>query len=211
MDNAADTDLLVVLLRSLLAPGLADSLPEAAVLIALADADGSVELAADALRRGGGGGGSSTSSTLSPALARASVAGGKRGRGPTVADWLDSPAKRRQEEEATGQQPPSTYYQRLAAGNKRPPPVAAQPAPPKPPASLPPLLLATPKLLAQHLPCVVVPKSPLPPDLASALYLALMADSERWTKNKYIINGRQVESPHTVRSALLLPDEGRAY
>lgn len=205
MDGPADNDLLLVLVRSLLDGPLSTSLSEPAILNALADADGSVERAAEALQRGGSGQGSEATH-IAPAAqcpASSSLVPSKRTRdSTTVTGWLK------------GESPPSKAGRRpFTSSQSRPPPAApvtipsaldrlmAAPipsAPLKPASSLPPLLLATPKLLAQHLPCVAVPPSPLSPKLAAALFCELMEDSQSWTKNQYIIGGRKVESPHTV-------------
>jgi hypothetical protein len=41
-------------------------------------------------------------------------------------------------------------------------------------------------------------KSPLSPSFASALYLAMMEESETWERNRFYLAGKWVESPHTV-------------
>jgi hypothetical protein len=196
MDDPADNELLLVLVRSLLDGPLSASLSEPAILTALADADGSVERAAEALRRGGGGQGSMPPAARPPTH--------KRARGSTVADWLEaeSPPAKLARPQLTSDQlrpptaPPATTAPSALARLMAAPSPAA---PSKPASSLPPLLLATSKLLSQHLPCVALPPSPLPPKLASALFCELMEDSQTWTKNQYVIGGRRVESPHTVR------------
>lgn len=201
MDGPADNDLLLVLVRSLLDGPLSASLSEAAILNALADADGSVERAAEALRRGGSGQGSRMPQAIA---ATARPAGGtlarKRVRGSmTVAGWLEvesPPAK-----VGRPSRPPMAFLTTAPSALDRLMAAAPLPsAPVKPVSSLPPLLLATPSLLAQYLPCVAVPPSPLPPRLASALFSELMEDSKGWTFNQYVIGGRTVESAHTVSS-----------
>jgi hypothetical protein len=42
--------------------------------------------------------------------------------------------------------------------------------------------------------------SPLSPSLASALYLTMMEESEKWERNRWYLAGRWVESPHTLTS-----------
>lgn len=42
--------------------------------------------------------------------------------------------------------------------------------------------------------------SPLSPSFASALYLTMMDESEKWERNRWYLAGRWVESPHTMTS-----------
>lgn len=63
--------------------------------------------------------------------------------------------------------------------------------------SLPPLELATPEMVAKHTPCSLHLDF-LPSSLAERLYRRMLAESPTWTKNKWYLNDRQVESPHTT-------------
>lgn len=195
MDDT-DTDLLLVLVRSLLSTPFA-SLDQGVLLDALLEADGDVERAAAALERGGAGqGSSSTSSTGKTGHKRA-----RSDQGP-IESWLDDPKSKKKSVVN------SSTSSGLATSTSSP---STRNPPPRPNSSiskakavipLPPLLLATPKLLSDHLPCIAVPPSPLPPRLASALYCVLMDESASWTKNDYRINNLTVQSSHTVRSDL---------
>ncbi|KAI0810934.1 hypothetical protein BC629DRAFT_1259795, partial [Irpex lacteus] len=69
------------------------------------------------------------------------------------------------------------------------PPTSTAPKPPK----YPPLTLATPELIAKHVPCSMH-LSVLPPELA--LYYAMIDHSESWQRNKWWLFDRVVESPH---------------
>ncbi|KAH9811302.1 hypothetical protein DFH28DRAFT_982860 [Melampsora americana] len=73
------------------------------------------------------------------------------------------------------------------------------------PRSLPPLLLATAKDISACLPCCSLLYNILPKDLATRLYLNMVADSQGagkdkipWTKNRWWLNDREVESPHST-------------
>ena len=61
----------------------------------------------------------------------------------------------------------------------------------------PAIPLATQSAISAHSLPLTLLKSPLSPALASALYLALMEDSEAWGKHQWFLAGRWVESPHT--------------
>lgn len=61
----------------------------------------------------------------------------------------------------------------------------------------PPLTLSTPALVAQHTPCTLHP-SILPPKLASDVFHTMLAESKDWTRNKWYLFDRLVESPHST-------------
>ncbi|KAJ7273205.1 hypothetical protein C8J57DRAFT_1063856 [Mycena rebaudengoi] len=62
-------------------------------------------------------------------------------------------------------------------------------------AKLPPLTLSTPALVAEHTPCTLHP-SILPPELACRLFYRMVDASQEWSRNKWWIFDRVVESPH---------------
>jgi len=96
---------------------------------------------------------------------------------------------------------------------------AAKPAPTAPPIDLltvlkqpdesktklragpqPPILLSTQSAIDKHgLPLTIL-QSPLSPSFASALYLTMMAESEKWERHRWYLAGKWVESPHTMTS-----------
>lgn len=79
-------------------------------------------------------------------------------------------------------------------------PNASSQTPSKPPARLSHLTLLTPASVHKHLPFIVsIPPSPIPPSLASALYLNLMRESEQWKPITWFIGGKESVSSHTVR------------
>lgn len=61
--------------------------------------------------------------------------------------------------------------------------------------SLPPLLLSTPLSVSTHTPCSLH-YDILPAKLAETLYKAMLRESATWTKNKWYLNDRLVESNH---------------
>ncbi|KAG8827605.1 hypothetical protein FRC17_007751 [Serendipita sp. 399] len=69
------------------------------------------------------------------------------------------------------------------------------PSSPKRPPKLLPRTLATPTLVAQHTPCTMHP-SILPPELASELFYAMLGEATDWSRNKWWLFDRVVESPH---------------
>jgi hypothetical protein len=70
--------------------------------------------------------------------------------------------------------------------------------PPSEPKSLPrlqPLMLSTPSLVTQHTPCTLH-LSVLQPELACKLFYTLIDESRSWTRNKWWLFDKLVESPH---------------
>ncbi|KAH9180575.1 hypothetical protein EDB89DRAFT_2216960 [Lactarius sanguifluus] len=64
---------------------------------------------------------------------------------------------------------------------------------------LPPLTLSNPSLVTQHTPCTLH-LGVLPPELACRLFYTMLHEAQDWTKNKWWLFDRMVESPH--RSSL---------
>ncbi|KAJ7871416.1 hypothetical protein B0H14DRAFT_213140 [Mycena olivaceomarginata] len=60
---------------------------------------------------------------------------------------------------------------------------------------LPPLMLSTPAMVAEHTPCTLHP-SILPPELACRLFYTMFDASRQWSRNKWWLFDRLVESPH---------------
>ena len=58
-----------------------------------------------------------------------------------------------------------------------------------------PLTLTSPKMVAEHTPCSLH-YSILPQELACSLFYAMMDESESWSRNKWWLFDRLVESPH---------------
>ena len=72
----------------------------------------------------------------------------------------------------------------------------------------PALLLTTQSAVDKHQLPLSLLGSPLPPSLASALYLQLMEESEQWQPNRFYLAGKWVESPHTVTMYRRKGDDG---
>lgn len=140
---------------------------------------------------------------------------GKRSRG--LDQWFKAPKRSK---EAPEPSPAPSDDQKPKASSstppKSPPPDRATTAanwaallrssPPKPvvatPKREPPLHLATPSALAAaNIPLALLP-SPLSPAMASALYHLMMDEAENvpWPRNKWYLNGREVESNHQATS-----------
>ncbi|KAG0143017.1 hypothetical protein CROQUDRAFT_661764 [Cronartium quercuum f. sp. fusiforme G11] len=71
--------------------------------------------------------------------------------------------------------------------------------------SLPPLHLATPRDVSNQLPCCSLFYNVLPKELATRLYLNMISDCQGqgqdnlpWTRNRWWLNDREVESPHST-------------
>ncbi|KAH9966691.1 hypothetical protein BC827DRAFT_1177720 [Russula dissimulans] len=80
----------------------------------------------------------------------------------------------------------------------RQPPSLATSDPPPPP-RLPPLTLSNPSLVSQHTPCTLHPTI-LPAELACQLFYIMLHEARDWSRNKWWLFDRLVESPH--RSSL---------
>lgn len=62
----------------------------------------------------------------------------------------------------------------------------------------PPVQLSNQSTIDSHNIPLSILKSPLSPSFASALYLAMMEESNTWDRNRFYLAGKWVESPHTV-------------
>ncbi|KAF7311557.1 GRF zinc finger family protein [Mycena kentingensis (nom. inval.)] len=65
----------------------------------------------------------------------------------------------------------------------------------KGPTKYSPLLLPTPEMVAKHTPCTLH-NSILPPELACRLFYAMVDRAHAWSRNKWWLFDRVVESPH---------------
>lgn len=204
-----DTDLLLALLKSLLHPA---TYPEDALLRVLVECDGSPEAAAERLLGEIG----ETSSSLPIKQ------GGKKKRQQTQTTLKNfaqpPPAKRAASATTSRSEATAVDASASAACSKSETSKASKPVfdlamlkdvsssekckTAAPRASLSTLVLATDALLAKHLPCIIAPPSPLSPELATALFYAMHAESRTFQKLKWNINAREVESPHVSRATV---------
>lgn len=78
----------------------------------------------------------------------------------------------------------------------------------------PALLLTSQAAIDKHRLPLTLLTSPLSPAFASALYLAMMEESEAWGRHRWYLAGKWVESPHTMAGYYLVGgghgEDGRA-
>jgi hypothetical protein len=184
MSDPEDNDTKIALLASLLDPV---SFPLSEYLEALAAASGDVSLAAEAL--------------LLPRVK-------KRRAGTSIGSWLVKGGKRVDQVENNSDEVEEPRRKTLNGSPSKVKPAIdllsalGQASPTKRPKvkSIPhPALLLTSQAAidAHNLPVTLL-QCPLCPSFASALYLALMEESEKWERNRWYLSGRWVESPHTT-------------
>lgn len=173
MDSHNDTETLIALVASLLQDSNA-SFPQAAILDALVQCNGDATAAA---------------TKLLPA------SGSKRKRS-SLDSWLNGrSSKRVQSPPISKSNTPSKFTNSkpvtdLMSVLRTPPSTVKNVI-----RSLPPLMLTTPQLVAEHVPCTLHP-SVLPPDLACELFYTMLDASRGWKRNKWWLFDRVVESPH---------------
>ena len=205
MDGPEDTDTLLALICSLLPDNIAPS--QQSLLDALLQTEGDVEKAAEIISK--------------------QRPNNKRKRNVSLDSWLTRPTSSNANDTNCRT---SSLQSRLGSEslNKKPrsvsgpstakagPPALLRPVKPvenlldvlrQPPAgnvapSLPrlqPLTLSNPSLVAQHTPCTYH-LGILPPELACRLFHTMLHEARDWSRNKWWLFDRLVESPH--RSAL---------
>jgi hypothetical protein len=174
-----DTETLVATVASLL-PKDCDSLSQGELINAIVESNGNVE---DAVRL----------------LSNTSRLSRKRKR-VDLDSWLKPPTKKTEIQGSPS--PPGRKVEKPSSSSSlqepanlmsflRPPPSPQKAAAPQ----LPPLLLATPELVAKHTPCTLH-LSVLPPELACQLFYTMIDLSKDWQRNKWWLFDRLVESPH---------------
>lgn len=200
MDNDVDTELLLVSLISLLEPDVPDT---ASLLNALAESNGDVEAAARRLRS------RPTPTDQSKNLKR------KRHAGTDLDSWLSSVSPN---SKTHSKKKPSSEFQSenskdaktikptvltkpcsAESSTKKPtnlmsvlkPPSAAKPGMQR----HPPLTLSNPEMVAKHTPCTIH-YNILPPELACELFYTMLDAAQGWSRNKWWLFDRLVESPH---------------
>lgn len=120
----------------------------------------------------------------------------------SLSDWLgrsDKSVKKRARSEDTLKDPvqvtqqPKRPVADLSKLLKQPTTLAKPKRPPQPA-----LTLGSQKQIDAHGLPVTLLESPLSPAFASALYLVMMKESEKWESNKWYLAGKRVESPHLM-------------
>ena len=180
-----DTDTQLAILASLLEPA---SYSVEDLLDALTDAKGDVTRAAERL--------------LLPRI----KSSGKRKAGTSLESWLGRKNGKRVEEPVTPTKAVSPSKTAMPGSPMKKPAVdllsvLQQPESAKIRAGpLPAVLLSTQAAINKHGLPLTIHRSPLSPAFASALYLALMEESEKWERHRWFLAGKWVESPHTMTS-----------
>lgn len=182
--EAVDEPTQLLLLASLLEPA---SYPKAELRAALLSAKGDLSRAAEEL--------------LLPRVKSA----GKRKAGTSLESWFSKRRDAPQESDPSPVERPASMTSPKAKGSTEPirdafallkaPATAAQGKAKAVPQ--PALLLTSQTAIDKHKLPLTLLTSPLSPALASALYLAMMDESEEWRRHKWYLAGRWVESPHT--------------
>ena len=177
MSEEEDTDTKLAILSSLLEPA---TYPLEELLDALQESHGDVGKAAELL--------------LLPRVRGA----GKRKAGTSLESWLGkkrapiSPTVKTDTTTSLKAEPVKREGVNLLDHLKQPTSERTK-AIPRPPVHLP-----NQSAIDSHNIPLSILKSPLSPSFASALYLAMMEESETWERNRFYLAGKWVESPHTV-------------
>jgi hypothetical protein len=208
--DEVDDDAKIALLASLLEPA---TFPMNEYVDALRDARGDVQTAAEAMllpgikRAGKRKAGTSLESWLGNKRGGKAGPVGHANESPRIGD---RPVRR--EVSDVGHPVQKSPFKSLASDQQSPskPPADAfsvllrTPAPTIPAkvkaAPQPPVHLAFQTQIDAHELPLTLLRSPLSASFASALYLAMMQESEKWERNRWYLAGRWVESPHTMTS-----------
>jgi len=225
MDGPEDTETLLALLCSLLPDNIVPS--QESLLDALLHADGDVKKAAETLlkQRGATNSKRKRHVSLDSWLTRAAVSsppeapavngqssspGGSAvvqqsrlgsespNKKPRSAIGIISATPKQRDDGSLPLSKPVKPVKNLLDVLRQPPSLATtsvQPAPPR----LSPLTLSNPSLVSQHTPCTLH-LAILPPELACQLYYIMLHEAQDWSRNKWWLFDRLVESPH--RSSL---------
>ena len=208
-----DSDTQLALLASILEPTV---LPLAHLTKALKDSRGDVGRAAEALLLSHG-------DTKGSGPSRSALVDGTRKEGKgvkgdgSIASWLgkrkhsaghgDGHASRPSPVQAEPDSPmpaspPTTPPKRTSGKSSRPPvdlmKVLRQPPLQTKTVPRPAVHLASQSAIDAHGVPLSFLSSPLSPALASALYLTMMRESEKWERHQWYLAGRWVESPHLM-------------
>lgn len=207
MDDDVDTEILLASLASLLEPDVPDT---TTLLTTLVECNGNVEAAAQALQAS-----SSSSAPISSSSATISESVSNKNRKRNAEDldrWLTSTAEK-SKPLAKKKKPVSEAKTSLAKPLNRTTnkPVSADSGKPIKPVDLmtvlkmppskptktkhPPLTLSNPQMVAEHTPCTLH-YNILPPELACELFYTMYDAARSWSRNKWWLFDRVVESPH---------------
>src|SRR5579863_7878257 len=206
MDGPEDTDTLLALLCSLLPDNIAPS--DESLLEALLQTDGDVQKAVEIVSKQHVNNKRKRNVSLDSWLTRAPASKDDNGQSlaagsTTQQSRLGSESPNKKPRSASGPTTAKTGPLTLSKPVKpvknlldvlRQPPSVVTSGP-----QLPPLTLSNPSLVAQHTPCTLH-LGILPQELACRLFYTMLHEARDWSRNKWWLFDRLVESPH--RSAL---------
>lgn len=206
MNDDVDTEIMLVSLASLLEPDVPDT---SILLNTLVECSGNVEAAAQRLR-------------WRPASLSDPPDNEKRKRKRAAVDlddWLSSPSTASssapKKKPVSEVKPPSTGTVKVTTSTSqfisasKPHSAGSTPAKPvdlmsilkAPPSEkqsaprFPPLTLTNPQMVAKHTPCTLHTNI-LPPEVACELFYTMLDAAQGWSRNKWWLFDRVVESPH---------------
>ena len=218
MDSSEDTDTLLALLCSLLPDNIAPS--NESLLEALLQTDGDVQKAASIVSKQHLNNKRKRNVSLDSWLTR--PASSKNDNGQPSASGSTS-ERSRLGSESPNKKPRSASGTPATAKNINGPPTLSKPVKPvknlldvlrQPPSvvtggvpRLPPLGLGNPSLVAQHTPCTLH-LGILPQELACRLFYTMLHEAQEWSRHKWWLVDRLVESPHRSSLYTRHPVEG---
>jgi hypothetical protein len=206
MDGSEDTETLLALLCSLLPDNVVPT--QQCLLEALLQTEGDVQMAAEIVLKRCPKGKRKRNGGLDSWLTRPGSSKATIGH-PSLPDPPGSALQSRFGSESPNKKPrsaggPSTTRKSSPPVSKPIKPVKnlldvlRQPPTSSAPASVPrltPLMLSNPSLVAQHTPCTLH-LGVLPSELACHLFYTMLHEAKDWSRNKWWLFDRLVESPH---------------
>ena len=212
MDGPDDTDTLLALICSLLPDNIAPS--QQSLLDALLQTEGNVEKAAEIISKQYSNGKRKRNVSLDGWLIRAASSNDANGEPSSPQSRLGSESFSKKPRSANGISTtkigpslplsrPVKPVENLLDVLRQPLSVVPVPSVPR----LPPLTLSNPSLVAQHTPCTHH-LGILPPELACRLFYTMLHEARDWSRNKWWLVDRLVESPHRASLYTRHPVEG---
>jgi hypothetical protein len=207
MDDSEDTETLLALLCSLLPDNVVPT--QQCLLEALLQTEGDVQMAAEIVLKQRPKGKRKRNGGLDSWLTRPGSSKDTIGR-PSLPDPPANALQSRFESESPNKKPRSAGPSAPSTTRKSSPPVSKPVKPVKnlldvlrqPPTSAPasaarltPLTLSNPSLVVQHTPCTLH-LGVLPSELACHLFYTMLHEAKDWSRNKWWLFDRLVESPH---------------
>ena len=211
MDGSEDTDTLLALICSLLPDNIAPS--QQSLLDALLQSEGDVEKAAEIISKQRPNNKRKRNVSLDSWLTRTTSSNDANGQPSSLQGRLRSESPNKKPRSASGAStmkigaPPLSRsvkpVENLLDVLRQPPAGSVAPSLPR----LQPLTLSNPSLVAQHTPCTHH-LGILPPELACRLFYTMLHEARDWSRNKWWLVDRLVESPHRSSLYTRHPVEG---